>query len=194
MLEEALHGLGFWLGSPDDRFDELTRQAVYAFQKANGLSVDGIVGPEVRAALGAPQPVLATDPDPDHVEVDKARQLLLVVQAGTVRWVFNTSTGTELPYQHPTAGAELADTPPGRHVVEWTYDGVSEGELGPLHRPKFFESTDGIAIHGADHVPPVPASHGCVRLTIEAMDFLWASGIAPVGSLVLVHGETPPVA
>ena len=59
--------------------------------------------------------------------------------------------------------------------------------LGPLYRPKYFHE-DGIAVHGYDVVPPYPASHGCARLTFAAMDYVWANGLMPMGSTVLVYG------
>ena len=54
------------------------------------------------------------------------------------------------------------------------------------YRPRYFHS-DGIAVHGYDSVPSYPASHGCVRVTEPAMDFIWAEKLMPVGSEVWVH-------
>jgi len=117
--------------------------------------------------------------------------LLYTVSSGEIEWVFNASTGTEQPYQHPGGYTAIADTPPGRHDVFYQYDGTQPGELGPLYRPKYFHR-DGIAVHGYGKVPPYPASHGCVRVTFAAMDLIWASGLMPEGSTVLVYGESPP--
>ena len=49
--------------------------------------------------------------------------------------------------------------------------------------------TGGYAVHGTSHVKALgrPASHGCVRLSTQAMDFLWDSGLVPVGTPVWVH-------
>lgn len=69
-------------------------------------------------------------------------------------------------------------------------NGWSDGRLGPMYRPKFFHP-DGIAVHGYHAVPPRPASHGCVRVTFDAMDFIWAHDLMPVGSVVLVYGTAP---
>jgi len=38
-------------------------------------------------------------------------------------------------------------------------------------------------------VPAYPASHGCVRVTVKAMDFIWDNEILPRGTEVLVYGE-----
>ena len=69
-------------------------------------------------------------------------------------------------------------------------DGWDTGPLGDLFRPKYFHH-DGIALHGFERVPPVPASHGCVRLTIPAINFVWAFDLAPIGTPVWVYGTTP---
>ena len=189
-LQLSLSGLGYWLGEADGSFDEPTHQAVYAFQKSQGLTVDGLVGPEVRVAMASPRPVTTRFAEPDGVEIDLSRQLLIFVRGGSPFLVLNTSTGTDEPYEHPTQGRQLADTPVGRFTVSWDVDGVSEGELGPLYRPKFFHR-DGIAVHGYDRVPPVPVSHGCARVSPEAMDLIWQLELMPIGGVVLVHGSPP---
>jgi Putative peptidoglycan binding domain len=50
-LQEALAEAGFEPGAADGTFGEETEAAVVAFQQANGLSVDGRVGPETAEAL-----------------------------------------------------------------------------------------------------------------------------------------------
>ena len=52
-LQSALQGLGYDLGKygADGIYGGVTKAAVEAFQKANGLKVDGIIGPETLAAL-----------------------------------------------------------------------------------------------------------------------------------------------
>jgi lipoprotein-anchoring transpeptidase ErfK/SrfK len=54
-----------------------------------------------------------------------------------------------------------------------------------LYRPKYF--TGGVAVHGFPDVPPYAASHGCVRVTNAAMDWLWATGRTPIGRPVWVY-------
>jgi len=167
-----------------ESFGPLTEQAVTAFQKVEGLRPDGVAGPATRAALaGAGRP--KTSAAGDLVEVDKARQVLFVVRGGRVAWTLNTSTGTETPYE-VDGRIELADTPAGRWTVSWAVDGSDVGALGALYRPRYFHR-DGIAVHGSPSVPAYPASHGCVRVTDAAMDWLWAENFMPLGSVVWIH-------
>ncbi|MGO9334202.1 MAG: L,D-transpeptidase family protein [Acidimicrobiales bacterium] len=44
--------------------------------------------------------------------------------------------------------------------------------LGQLWLPKFFD--EGFAIHGDSDVPPYHVSHGCVRVSNEAIEWIWA--------------------
>jgi lipoprotein-anchoring transpeptidase ErfK/SrfK len=183
-LQRSLRSLGYWLPAADGTFGYTTEQAVTAFQRIEGLAVDGIAGPTTRAELaGAGRP--STSARDDLVEVDKDRQVLFVVRGGKVAWTLNVSTGTEKPYV-VNGRTELADTPEGRFTVSWVVDGVDDGELGSLYRPRYFHG-DGIAVHGYSSVPPYPASHGCVRVTEAAMDWIWANDLMPLGSAVWVH-------
>ena len=51
-LQELLHKKGFDCGAVDGIFGSKTYAAVMAFQKANGLGADGIVGPLTWGKLG----------------------------------------------------------------------------------------------------------------------------------------------
>ena len=186
-LQRRLEALGYWVGPIDGVFGDLTRQAVYAFQKYEGLSVDGVVGAVTRARLGdavRPRPLHATG---DHVEIDKSRQLLFVVRGGDVMWVFNSSTGSEDPYRFEGDTYD-AETPTGAFSVLRDIDGWRTSRLGRLYRPKYFTTT-GIAVHGSASVPPSPASHGCVRVSLAAMDVLWATEALPIDGDVFVYGS-----
>jgi putative peptidoglycan binding protein len=50
-LQRALRRLGFAVGSPDGVFGPKTEAAVIAFQRAHGLSADGLVGAKTARAL-----------------------------------------------------------------------------------------------------------------------------------------------
>jgi peptidoglycan hydrolase-like protein with peptidoglycan-binding domain len=173
-LQQRLTDLGYWLGTPDGRDGPLTRQAVMAFQKAEGLARDGIAGPATLTALETAQRPRATDHGRDHVEIDLDRQLLLVVQGGEVRLALNTSTGTR-----------GWATPSGEFRVERQIDGIRRAPLGDLYRPKYFNG--GIAVHGSPSIPGHPASHGCARVSNGAMDHLWATGVLAIGTPVVVR-------
>ncbi|WP_084965398.1 L,D-transpeptidase family protein [Thermoactinospora rubra] len=183
-LQRRLATLGYWTGPADGRFGPLTKQAVYAVQKAAGLAHDGIAGPRTWSAIdrGVRPPAYTTAGK--RLEVDLRRQLLILAEDGKVRTVFNTSTGNGATYS--VGGVvKRAVTPRGTYKVYRQVDGWDKGPLGSLYRPRYFNG--GIAVHGYGSVPPYPASHGCVRVSIAAMDWIWASSWLKVGHVVVVH-------
>jgi peptidoglycan hydrolase-like protein with peptidoglycan-binding domain len=175
-LEARLAALGMWLGTPDDRFDEVTAHAVVAFEKLHGLERDGIAGPIVRAALATATRPVPRSSTGHALEIDLTRQVLLVADVGAVTAVIDISTG-RVP----------GTTPVGHFQVLREIEGYHRSPLGVLYRPKYFHG--GVAIHGYPSVPPAPASHGCVRTVNAAMDWLWASGAAAIGTPVWVYAS-----
>lgn len=182
-LQERLTDLGYWLGKTDGHFGGLTQQAVFALQQAAGITRDGIVGPQTKAALQA-----GTRPGArvggTGVEIDLSRQLLLIVRDGSVVRILNTSTGNGEPYV--SGGTQkIARTPTGSFRVYRMVDALEEAELGQLYRPAYYDR--GFAVHGSPSVPPWPASHGCARVSNSAMDSIWANGLMSVGTAVNVY-------
>ncbi len=185
-LQVRLGALGYWFGAADGVYGNLTEQAVYAFQKAEGLDLTGAVDPATSAALNRASRPRGRSTSGYVVEIDLTRQLLLVVRDGFTELAFNTSTGSEIPYTFDGVRYD-ADTPVGQFTIVREVDGVDVSPLGTLYRSKYFENARGIAIHGYTSVPPYPASHGCVRISNQAIDFVWAAGIMPIGTRVWVY-------
>ena len=155
-------------------YDAATSHAVMAFQKQHGLQRDGVAGPDTVAALATATAVTATQGGGPHLEVSLADQVLVVVDG----------SGTAIAVD-ATTGKASTPTPPGTFTIFRQVDAWDPGPYGSLYRPKYF--TGGIAFHGGPPVIADPASHGCVRLPDPAVDWLWSSGVAPVGSQVIVY-------
>jgi len=183
-LQSRLSDLRYWCGTVDGVFGGLTEQAVLALQKAAGISRDGIVGPATWSRLSAGVRPSVRTLSGTWVEVDKARQLFLHVVDGRLTMALNTSTGSGQRYWSRGAW-HVAVTPSGSYRVYRKVDGWDDGPLGSLWRPAYFNG--GIALHGYGSVPAYPASHGCVRVSLSAMDMLWRSGRVPVGRRVTVY-------
>ena len=191
--QQRLLDLGFWLEAADGQYGLTTRQAVMAFQKYVGLNASGSLDGETAAYLSnMTEQAYGRADAGTMVEIDKARQLLFMIVDGRTQWVFNTSTGSEVSYvevnqKDPTV-VERGDsiTPAGLHRVNRERpQGWWEGDLGRIYRPKYF--VGGVAVHGSSSVPNYPASHGCVRVTPQAMDFIWNAGLMPMSIPVWVH-------
>ncbi len=183
-LQMYLSSLGYWVGMPDGIFGDSTQQAIWALQKAAGLSADGVVGPKTLAALAAgvvPKPRSASG---YVVEVDLQDDLLMVVNGGKLLHILNTSTGGGYTYVDQGV-TSVALTPSGVFHVYNAINGLDVDSLGALWRPRFF--VGGFAVHGDSYVPPVPVSHGCVRVSDEAINWIWAANIMPLGTEVWVY-------
>ena len=181
-VQQRLAALGYWNGTPEAlrHVDGPGRDGAAEGRRAGR---DGVLGPATRQALQAgvrPQSRIGGD----GVEIDKARQLLLVVRGGRVTTILNTSTGSG---EHYTSEGQqfVALTPAGTFSTFRSVDHLDKGPLGDLWRPRYFNG--GIAVHGAGSIPGYPASHGCARVSNPAMDMIWANNLMPIGSRVVVY-------
>jgi hypothetical protein len=172
-LRHRLAALRFHLPSPSGSFDTGLADAVIAFQKALGLPRTGTVDLRTWRALADAEPPRARFRGPDqHIEVDKGRQILLVVRRGEVAATIPISSGA------------TGNTPVGSFRVLWKAPTTTTW-LGSaiLYRTLTFHGN--FAIHGFSPVPSYPASHGCVRVPIWAADWLYNQ--TPVGRRVYVY-------
>ena len=183
-LQTQLLSLGYWVDTTSGSFDDSTEQAVWALQKAANLTPDGVVGPATWAALEAgvvPQP----QPESGYeIQIDLADDLLMVVNNNHLLWTLNTSTGGGYEYTED-GETSIADTPTGVFQTFRVVDGLVTDSLGTLWMPRFFY--EGYAIHGDPVVPPYPVSHGCARISNEAIEWVWAANIDPIGTTVWVY-------
>ncbi len=172
-LQRRLTALHYDVGGVDGVFGPSTFHAVVAFQKVNGLARDGIVGPRTWAALDHP---VVPKPKYTHtgnsVEANLSKQVLYVARGGSVVRILDASSGKA-----------STPTPTGNYTIQRRIDGWRQSSLGLLWRPNYFYR--GYAVHGATSVPAYPASHGCVRVPIPAMNRLWS--IIGVGTPVHIY-------
>ncbi len=159
-LEQRLDALRYWMPNVDGEFDDDTRQAVIAFQKANDLERTGTVDQRVWEAMqsaGTPAPLVPAGAG-HRVEIDLARQVLYLYEGGQLSRIFPVATGTT-----------ATPTPTGDYAIYRRAWGWETSRLGRLYNSQYF--VGGYAIHGSLSVPARPASHGCVRLTMSAAEW-----------------------
>jgi len=169
-----LNGLGYATPSARQVFDEDVLQSVYAFQKAQNLPRTGVADAAFWRRLAKPAELVPRYRRPtSHIEIDKRRQILMVVRGGRVTLVVPVST----------AGIAGYYTPVGRFAISRKIPGYDTSPLGVLYKPMYFYG--GYAIHGNPSVPPYPASHGCIRVPNFMIDRLYDT--EPYGETVVVY-------
>jgi peptidoglycan hydrolase-like protein with peptidoglycan-binding domain len=183
-LQTRLSALGYWLGAPGGYFGDATEQAVYALEKTAGLPRTGVVDGGFVAALNADDVPVPRTTTGNAIDVDLERDLVEIVKNGHLFATLNTSTGGGYIYTEDGV-SQVATTPRGIFSTDRVVDGTVVDSLGTLWRPRFF--VGGYAIHGDTSVPPFPESHGCVRVSDAAIDWIWANNLDPIGMTVWVY-------
>lgn len=187
MVQERLKAIGFEPGPIDGNFGNLTRQAVWAFEKlvmgTPRAEATGRVTNEMWQRMQDPLVIAPLRPDAettDHTEiylpeqvaiffVDDKPALIVHISSGTGEYweqdvtispgEYGNEDGTEDIHRRERG---LSVTPGGVYHYDRMVEGVRQSALGGLWNPAYFNY--GIAIHGAQNVPLEPASHGCVRM------------------------------
>lgn len=164
-LNLRLRALGFKTPPATSRFDYRLADAVLAFHKSQRMSRSMRVSAGTWRRLVAARPMRARyDTAGTHIEVDKRRQILMVVRDGDVLGTLHVSTGA------------TGNTPVGSFRVY---------QKGGSYLFKFMAFHGNFGIHGYNPVPAFPASHGCVRepMWIAA----WTFSHMRIGSRVYIY-------
>jgi len=107
-----------------------------------------------------------------HIEIDKTRQILMIVKGGKPYGIIAVSTGA------------TGNTPVGRFHILRKAPSTSTW-LGSAILWRTMDFYRNFAMHGYPVVPPFPASHGCVREPIWVAD--WTYRHSWVGETVYIY-------
>ena len=183
--EQILANLGYLTENADGRLHFMSRHAIMAFQKVEGLKRTGVLtAPLLEKMREASTPAAKYD-GPAHVEVDISRQVLFMVgDDGKVNMIVPISSGNGEKYWDKTRNRyEVASTPRGEFKINRKFNGHRKAPLGTLYYPSYFK--EGWAVHGSPSIPPKPASHGCVRVPRGADKILFKQ--MPVGMKIYIY-------
>jgi N-acetylmuramoyl-L-alanine amidase len=141
-------------------FNSQCADAVMAFQKAYRLPrTYAFDGDDWRKLDGAKTIEPRYSGPSTHLEVDKGRQILMIVKNGAVYGLIAVSTGA------------TGNTPEGSFHIQQKNPYTTSGYGGVLFRTMGFVGN--FAIHGYSPVPPYPASHGCIREPMWVADWVY---------------------
>jgi hypothetical protein len=212
-VQERLTELPFDPGPLDGIYGQMTRQAVWAYEKlVLGIpreEMSGEVTPEMWDLLQDPvviAPRRTTGPGSTHTEIYLVEQVVAVFEDDKAILVTHASGGDgeewcdtvtydtdpygnalDEPVEREVCG--VSKTPGGVFEFNRKVDGIRESPLGSLWDPVYFNY--GIAIHGAINVPAYPASHGCVRIPMHISEYF--QNLVGIGDRVFVwDGEKEP--
>jgi peptidoglycan hydrolase-like protein with peptidoglycan-binding domain len=154
------------------RFSTRVKDSVMAFQKAYRLPRTYVFNTQNWRKLDGARRIRPRYAGPStHIEVDKGRQILMIVKGGKVFGLIAVSTGA------------TGNTPEGRFRIQQKHPYTTSGYGGILVRTMGFVGD--FAIHGYSPVPPYPASHGCIREPIWAC--YWTYDQSWVGETLYVY-------
>ncbi len=172
-LERTLAALSYRPGLLDGYFDGNTSEAVMAFQKVEGLPRTGLASDAaVHALVNAQTPTPRKTLGGKRAEIDLSRQVLLLIDGSDVQATIPIASGRS-GLRTPNGTFSI-----GRKLPYWR-----KSDLGLLYKPAYFHG--GYAIHGSYSVPAYPASHGCVRVGVSSMDWLYP--LLPIGMRVDIY-------
>jgi len=135
----------------DRYFGVKDKDAVVAFQKTYRLTRDYVVNYADWRKLEFAKAARPRYASPTvHIEIDKTRQILMVVRDGKTAGLIAVSTGA------------TGNTPEGAFAIRSKIP-MSVSLFGTDLLPYTMGFYGEYAIHGYHSVPPYPASHGCVR-------------------------------
>ncbi len=206
-VQERLKALGFDPGPIDGEFGSLTRASVWAFEKlvmqTPRSEATGEVTDEMWQLMQEPLQVVPRRPDAasvNHTEIYLPEQVVIFFREDKPALISHMSSGTgekwcdEVTISPGEQGNELgleplkrgecgvSKTPGGVFTYDRQRTGARESALGTMWNPMYFNF--GIAIHGAQHVPLEPASHGCIRIPMTLSDYF--QSLIAIGDQVFV--------
>lgn len=169
-------------------YTQMTRAAVIAVERANGLAIDGIAGPSVwKTILSA---TAVPNPHPYTfvlVEKNPAPETLRVWQAG--RWVYQSVANTGIPQMTTTDGTFAVYLRFASQTMSGTNPNGSHYSDPGVPYVNYFNGSQ--AIHGFVRASyGFPQSLGCVELPIPHAATVWT--LLHYGTLVSVVGHYTP--
>ena len=164
-LVQHLRELRFYTPKPGRRYTNKVGDVVLAFRKAHDLPRNKWMTTRVWRELVSASPMRPRrHGSGTYIEVDKTRQIMMVVRDGKVLGTMHVSTG------------KTGNTPEGRF-------GIFQRGGSYLYRYMAFKGNFGWP--GYNPVPAYPASHGCVRQPMWAAD--WTFRKTTYGTTVHVY-------
>jgi Putative peptidoglycan binding domain/L,D-transpeptidase catalytic domain len=197
-VQRRLNNLGYFAGPVDGKYGPDLEQAVWAFKGVQGLPIDArtnsLITTAFRKDLVNPKAPFSKYPKggSGRIEINQNSQVLVLYRNNKPHLILHVSSGGR--YYYPCAGDPAATcgpaiTPDGSYKALSYLQGDIQVPLGFMENPVFFIGR-AYAIHGGDPVPWYAASHGCVRIYADAVN--WFHKRVHIGvTHIYVFGKAP---
>jgi L,D-transpeptidase catalytic domain/Putative peptidoglycan binding domain len=184
-VQQRLTQLHYYVGPIDGTYGMDTAEAVWAFKAVQGIHMTStnnkIINLAFRRALVDPKrPYVFVKSGPRHrVEVNLRRQVLVLYNSyGHIVWILHVSSGGGYYFCNPSGGCGYAVTPDGNFKAYsftpgWHKSPLCPTAVGCMYNSVWIDPAAGVAIHGDPTVPWYPASHGCVRIAMDAATWFY---------------------
>jgi hypothetical protein len=176
-LQRRLDVLKYYPGKIDGVFGQSTLEAVWAFKRVQGFTIDAKNANDAdrrlqRALLHPRLPrVLVPRGGSRRVEINLRKEILVLYNHNDIELISHVSTGGGYYYPCPGGGTcGPAITPTGNFRFLSYAPGWIKVPLGTMYNSAFFIGR-AYAVHGDIPVPYYPASHGCVRIPMDIANF-----------------------
>ncbi len=180
-VQRRLAQLHYYPGPLDGEFGPDTQEAAWAFREVQGLPMNAATAAEPISSaflhdLIHPKPPhqLVPNGPPNRIEVNQNIEVLVLYKDDEPNIILHVSSGGGYYYPCPgDSGATCgpAITPDGNYTAYGFSAGWITVPLGTMYNPIWF--LPGYAIHGDIPVPWYPASHGCVRIWMDAATWFY---------------------
>jgi len=197
-VQRRLNQLGYYAGPVDGQYGADLEEAVWAFKEVQGLKMNAYTNSVItyafRKALVDPKApkVLVPKGAANRVEINQNIQVLVLYKKNKPVLILHVSTGGGYSFCDPGGGCgNVAITPNGNYTAYGFNSGWLQVPLGTMYNPVWF--TPGFAIHGDIPVPWYPASHGCVRIWMDAATWFYKDLTigGPHATHIYVRGKAP---
>jgi peptidoglycan hydrolase-like protein with peptidoglycan-binding domain len=193
-VQKRLNQLGYYAGPADGRYGNDLEEAVWAFKEVQGLPMNAytnsVITRAFRHALINPRQPYAKYPTggPGRIEINQSIQVLVLYRDNKPHLILHVSSGGRYYYCNQ-GSCGYAITPDGHYKALSYLQGNIKVPLGYMENPVFFIGR-AYAIHGGDAVPWYPASHGCVRIYDDVVN--WFHKEVRIGvTQIYVFGKAP---